>query len=212
LAYGALVDVVAEEGRAAAVTEPEEVAGAAIVVAVATAVVGTGNVVVVANGVGAGVVGGSSFTSGLGSGFGSILTVGVTLKTVGGVDGSTTMMLGRGAAVAGTVIAGAVATGIVEDSGAASVLWASASTAFDVSLSLACNAASWALRSSLSFFAASVRVRSRWSRSEDRIFKYVAVIAVPADKIAAPKMAYAGFKGSRLGFVGVSSSSDRSSG
>jgi hypothetical protein len=206
------VDVVADKGRAAAAgTGLGEGVAAAIVVAVAAAVVGTGNVVVV-NCVGAGVVGGSGFTSGLGSGFGSILTVGVTLKTVGGVDGSTTMMLGRGAAVAGTVIAGAVATGIVDDSGAASVLWASASTAFDVSLSLACNAASWALRSSLSFFAASVRVRSRWSRSEDRIFKYVAVIAVPADKIAAPKMAYAGFKGSRLGFVGASSSSDRSSG
>jgi hypothetical protein len=44
------------------------------------------------------------------------------------------------------------------------------------------------------------------------MLRYVAVMAVPADKIAAPKIAYAGLSGSRLGFMGVSSSSARSSG
>jgi hypothetical protein len=202
-----LVDVVADDGRAAAAGTGAG-AGAPTVLGVVNGMVGLCTVVVVVADVGAAVVGGSI----LGSGLGSALAVGVTVRTVGGDEGRTTMMLGKAAAVAGTAMAATVAVGIVEESGAASVFWASASTAFDVSFSLVCSSASCAFRSSLSFFAASVRVRSRCKRSEDRIFRYVAVMAVPADKIAAPKIAYAGFRGSRLGFVGISNSTDRSSG
>ena len=208
--YGSLV-VGAVEGRAAAAgTGTGGVAG--VTVELGATVVEEAIVVVVAVCVTAGVVGASTLISGFGSTFGSSLTVGMTVKTVVGFEGRTTMMLGSGAAVGATVAVGTVGAGRVDDADAASEDCASASTAFEVSLSFVCSAASCAFRSSLSFFAASVRSRSRCSRSEDRIFRYVAVIAVPADKIAAPKIAYAGLRGSRFFFVGPSNSSARSSG
>ena len=80
-----------------------------------------------------------------GTGVGSMrvsgFAVGATVKTVGGVDGSTTMMLGSGAAVAGTVTAGTVMAVTVVVSVAESVLCAKALTALDVSMSFVCSAA-----------------------------------------------------------------------
>ena len=114
------------------------VTGDTRVLSVAEGIVGLGVVVEVLGCVGTGVVAGSTLASGLDSGF----TVGVMVRTVGGVEGNTTMMLGRGAAVGRAVATGTVATGSVDDCGAASVDCASASTAFEVSLSLVCKAAS----------------------------------------------------------------------
>jgi hypothetical protein len=136
------VVAIVDGSAAAAGTGPGAEVGGAIVDGVTVGAVGLWTVVVVAVWVGVGIVVGSIFDSGFGSAFGSGFAVGVTLSTVGGVDGRTTMMLGSGAAVAGTIATGTVDTGIVEDPGVTSVFCVSASTALDVSLSLVCRAAS----------------------------------------------------------------------
>jgi hypothetical protein len=122
--YGALVVVAVLEGSAAAAGTGPGVVGAGVARVTGALVGGAvdGAIVVVAGWVGAGVVTGSTRASGFGSGFGSGLAVGVTVRTVGGVDGSTTMMLGSGAAVAGTARTGVVNAVTVVLSVAASVV------------------------------------------------------------------------------------------